>query len=114
MNLSITLSGLRAAETRQAATANNIANLNTPGYRPRTVGLSEQSGGGVAAEAPRMDNLSQPADTLELSDSVQAPSGVDLATEAVSTIVNTAAYTANAAVIRVEDDLLGALLDTRG
>ncbi|MFM1921290.1 MAG: hypothetical protein RLZZ303_2924 [Candidatus Hydrogenedentota bacterium] len=114
MNLAIPLSGLRAAEIRQAAAANNIANLNTPGYRPRTVGLSEQSGGGVLAEAPRMDTLPQPVDTLELSAAAQAPSGVDLATEAVNTIANTAAYTANAAVIRVEDELLGALLDTRG
>lgn len=113
MNLSIPLSGLRVAETRLAATANNIANVNTPGYRPRTVGLSEQSGGGVAAEAPRVDNLPQPADTLELSDAAQLPSGVNVATEAVNTIADTAAYTANAAVIRVEDDLLGALLDAR-
>lgn len=113
MNLSIPLSGLRAAETRQAATANNIANLNTPGYRPRTVGLSEQTGGGVATDVPRSDNASPPADTLDLSPGAQAPSGVDLASEAVDTIVNTTAYAANAAVIRVEDELLGALLDTR-
>jgi len=48
--ISATLSALRAAETQQAVTANNIANLLTPGFKSRRVEL-ESRGDGVAVGA---------------------------------------------------------------
>lgn len=41
------LSGLHAAQTSQVVTANNIANINTPGFKSRLTRLAEMSGGGV-------------------------------------------------------------------
>lgn len=43
------LSGLQAAQTSQAVTANNVANVNTPGFKSRLTRLAEMSGGGVKA-----------------------------------------------------------------
>ena len=45
--------GLRAASMRQAVIANNVANLDTPGYRRRVIefekrlAVARDSGGGV-------------------------------------------------------------------
>lgn len=41
------LSGMQAAEAVQSVTANNIANINTPGFKSRLASLAELSGGGV-------------------------------------------------------------------
>ena len=94
MNLGIPLGGLQFAAARQATTANNIANVATPGFR----------------SAPPPPQLSAAYDTSGLP----LPSDVDLNTELVNTVVNVAAYKANAAVVRVESDLQSTLLDTLG
>lgn len=113
MNFDIPLSGLQNAALRQNVAANNIANLNTPGYRARSVINAETEGGGVRAAEMHPDDAPGRPDVLSLSEEALASSNVDLATEAVATIVNGASYQANAAVVRVEDDLLGSLLDIR-
>ena len=60
--LTIAASGLKAAGTKLAATASNIANVSTTGsvpdaahpvstvYKPLTVSLTPQTGGGVSAQ----------------------------------------------------------------
>ncbi len=113
MNFNIPLSGLQNAALRQNVAANNIANLNTPGYRAHSVINAETKGGGVRAAEIREDDTPGRPDVLNLSDEALTSSNVDLSTEAVATIVNGASYKANAAVVRVEDDLLGTLLDIR-
>ena len=96
MNLNIPLAGMQAAALRQNTAASNIANLYTPGF------ASTSSSPAVGADAA--------TDISGLS----LPSGVDINQEIVNTISNVAAYKANAAVVRVEADLLGELLDTNG
>jgi flagellar basal body rod protein FlgB len=94
VNLNVPLSGLQGAAFRQGVVANNVANLNTPGYAARSVVSSEAVGGGVRVAEVR-----------------QQGEGVDLNTEVAGSVLNVAAYKANAAVVRAEDELLGALLD---
>lgn len=45
------LSGMRAAETSNAVTANNVANVNTPGFKSKLARISELSGGGAAVSS---------------------------------------------------------------
>jgi flagellar basal-body rod protein FlgG len=49
--LFISASGIAAAQQRQAITANNVANLRTPGYRSVRAELLSQAGGGVSLGA---------------------------------------------------------------
>jgi Flagella basal body rod protein len=86
------LSGLRAADTLFAAQADNIANVNTPGYRARRVELAEaRPSGGVLVEAVRTAPASETA-------GLEGESQTDLAVEIPGTVVSSAMYSANLAV----------------
>ena len=52
---STALSGLNAAQTRLGAAANNIANMNTPGFRRDEVSAVPQAGGGVSVSVQKAD-----------------------------------------------------------
>ncbi len=91
---SIANSGLRAAQGMLAVSANNIANLNTPGYLTQRAKLSELPEGGV-----------------QISGIMSTGKGVDLATEEVNTIQAKTMYRANATVVKVADQMYGSLLD---
>ena len=58
VNFSVAVSALRAAFQRQANTANNIANVATPGFKSRRVHLQDTLGGGVEVAAVER-NLTQ-------------------------------------------------------
>ncbi len=49
--LTIAASGMRSAEVRFAASAHNVANLNTPDFRPLRVEQASVAGGGSVAHA---------------------------------------------------------------
>ncbi len=49
--LNIGLSGLQAQQLRQDVTANNLANVNTPGFAPAAATQAERAGGGVDISA---------------------------------------------------------------
>lgn len=98
--LSIALSGLTAQKQRLAVTASNVANVSTEGYKPLEARLSSQTiagegGAGVTASVGEKAG----------SDSV------DLSEEAVNLIVTKAAFKANLAVIKTQDEMTSALLD---
>jgi flagellar basal-body rod protein FlgC len=126
----IALSGLRAQSTRLAATASNIANATTGGavpsadpsapastlYTPVTVTFSSQAGGGVSAQV-RPDPgaysvIYDPSSGYANAEGLVAVPDVDLAEQAVNLIETKVLYKANLSVIKTQDELLGALLDT--
>jgi flagellar basal-body rod protein FlgG len=55
VTFSIAVSALRAAFDRQAITANNLANIMTPGYQARRAHQSEAPGGGTVLDAVTRD-----------------------------------------------------------
>lgn len=123
--LSIALSGLQAATRRLGVSASNVANVLTS--RPTTAGASAPKGTYTAQEATDSAlpgggvkttvRTRQPA-TLTGPDPV-SPTGlsafpnVDLVEEAVNQKVALASYRANAAVIRVQQDIDDSLLDIK-
>jgi flagellar hook protein FlgE len=90
---SIALSGLNAAQTQMGASANNVANAQTDGYRRRAVQQTAQDGGGVAAQVV-----------------VAAERGPALETDVVSQLQAKNAFLANLAVFKTHDAMAGALL----
>ncbi len=127
---SIAVSGLRAQSTRLAATASNIANASTSGtvpssdpsapastlYTPVTVDFSSQAGGGVSAQVRPDPNaysvIYDPSSVHADGNGLVAVPDVDLAEQAVNLLESKALYKANVSVIKVQDELLGDLLDT--
>ncbi|CAN7555311.1 flagellar basal body rod protein [Acidovorax sp. Leaf76] len=95
---SIGSSGLQAAQLRLDASANNVANMNTPGYRREVVAQQEaKDSAGVQATVQRE----------------QDAKGVALEQEAVEQMSATYAFKANLQTIKTQDQMMGSLLDTR-
>ena len=92
----IALSGIQAAQTQLEASAHNIANLDTGGFRREEVVQNQQPGSGVLA-------------TIERSD-VQ---GASLEADVVAQLQAKNAFLANLAVFKTGNALAGALLDEK-
>lgn len=90
------LSSLQAQQTRLANASHNIANAQTPGFRPMRTSLVERPEGGVDAITTR-----SPAD----------PPTPDLVADLVETLDAAHAYAASAAALRRTHDTLGSFVD---
>ncbi|MDD9901030.1 MAG: flagellar basal body protein [Alphaproteobacteria bacterium] len=125
--ISIALSGLNAQSAKLAATASNIANASTSGrvpddadpastvYRPLNVSYTALEAGVRAQVVPDEDGYSvvyAPSDLHANEEGLIAVPNIDFAEQSVNLIAAKAAYKANLAVIRVQDDLNEELLDT--
>ena len=95
---SIGSSGLQAAQLRLDASANNVANMNTPGYRRQVVAQEEAAdSAGVRATVQR----------------AQEAERVALEKEAVEQMSATYAFKANLQTIKAQDEMMGSLLDVK-
>ena len=101
--ISASLSGVQAAGQSIALSANNVANLNSSGYRAKSLVQAYQPQGGVAGVAVRQSQA--PMDP--------GGSNVDLATEAVNMDTQGVAYQANLKFLQVENKMLGSALDLK-
>lgn len=113
MNPYISISALTAFGTSMNATAKNVANANTPGYKAERVVKVENKHGGVSTVLTR--NLSAgpmllPASGKASQEMVEM-SNVNLAREMVDMIINKHGYQANRKVIKVMDEIKGSVLD---
>ncbi|MFZ5914437.1 MAG: hypothetical protein ACOY17_09455 [Pseudomonadota bacterium] len=99
--LNITLSGLRGAETRFAVRAENIANAGVSGYAPQRAEQVSTATGPVVrvsrTEKPRQERQNEEA--------------VNLAEEIAGLIAAKQDYKTAIAVLRIEQEVRGALLD---
>lgn len=91
---SIALSGMNAAQQQLNASAGNIANLNTPGYRRQEVSQSPAPEGGVTTKMQRA-----------------AAAGAALEADVVAQLQAKNAFLANLAVFKAADKMAGSLLD---
>jgi flagellar hook-associated protein FlgK len=94
--ISTALSGMNAASLALATSAHNIANNQTPGFRRQSVARQATEGGGVSAEVIRAD-----------------AAGASLAEDIVTQMSASYAFKANLKVLKVQDEVLGSLLDTQ-
>ena len=121
-------SALNAMTVSMAAAANNVANLDTDGYKAERVGLQTgEDGQGVTVSGVTYDGttggmrlVGEPTpfrdtgDTVNISEQglrLAETSNVDPARETVSMIEASRGFEANLAVIRTQDSMAGALLD---
>lgn len=94
---SIGSSGMQAAQLRLDASANNVANMNTPRYKSEVVDQqAAQGGAGVTGSVRRSQE-----------------EGVALEKEAVEQISATYAFKASLQVVKTQDQMMGSLLDVK-
>jgi flagellar hook protein FlgE len=94
------ISGMQAAMLRQDVTANDVANINTPGYEQTTPYQTEMSPQGT-----RISHL------VRTPNNDKANSNTDLVEETKEQIINKAAFQADINVIKAKDRMTGTLLD---
>jgi len=105
------ISGLRAADTMFAVAADNIANMNTSGYRPRRAELTHVAGPpGGPGRGVAVTHVAAAADQQELPGGL---SGVDLVTEIGASMVAATMYRANARVLELHGKMAGELVRLR-
>ena len=100
----IALSGMSAASTRLAVSAQNVANASTASARS-IVDQVEIAGGGTAAQ------ISSPASSYGPPSFGAGGADVDLAAEAVDQLSASLAFAANLAVLRMSNQMTKSLLD---
>jgi flagellar basal-body rod protein FlgC len=130
---SIALSGMRAAEARLQASANNVANVRsegaippedgaqpaaeaTPVYKPQRVESREAPGGGVSTRIiseSSFDRTYRPESTNADTDGMVAEPRVDLAQEAVNQISAAQQYAANIKVMQTATTMSQQMLSIR-
>jgi flagellar basal-body rod protein FlgC len=108
------ISGISANTVRAAVAANNIANANTSGFKASRVTV-ESSGSGRQethiTESTESGSFIPRSDGFPEGSELEETSNVDLAEEFVQLQISEHGYSANAAVIRTQGEMLGTVLD---
>lgn len=109
---SIALSGLLVQERRLAASANNVANVNTDEYEAQRVETETARGGGVTS---RLAPTGDPAPIIvDETGEPRTMSNTNLIQEQVNQMQARTAFSANLAVLRTADEMEESLLDVKG
>ena len=109
------LSGLLAIQKKVDSTANNVANLETDGYKKTRVTLTEAEPQGVQAKVQKV-NTPGPL-VLEQTPAGEAlveKSNVELSEELPNLMLSRRFFQANLKMMQAQDEMLGSLLDIKG
>ncbi|OQX09404.1 MAG: hypothetical protein BWK76_22245 [Desulfobulbaceae bacterium A2] len=108
------LTGLQAYGTKMQATAHNVANLNTDGFKRTRVLMQESAAQGVETHVEQ--DMSPGAMVVEQGgqgEELREQSNSDLGNEFVEMMVTSHGYNANLKVLQTADSMLGSLLDIK-
>ncbi len=105
------LSALSALGQKLGVTGNNVANMNTDGFKKSRAILQEASPYGVTASISRIDTPGSPIPNEERVGEFRESSNVIVEHEIVDLMVAKHAYTANLKTLQTEEETLGTLLD---
>jgi flagellar basal-body rod protein FlgC len=128
----IAVSGMNAAARRLEVSASNVANHLTTGalpaangtvaagapqaYQPLRLNQTASANGGtqtsVTAAAPSYVAISDPQAPFANQDGLVAAPNVDISQEMINQMVASYSFTANAGVLKAEDQMTKTLLDT--
>ena len=108
------LSALAGLQKKLESTANNVANVNSDGYKKTRVTLEEGAQGGVTANVQKVEDqgplvYEQTANGEQLVEK----SNVDLTQELPDLLITKRSFQANLKVIQTQDEMLGSLLDIK-
>lgn len=108
------VSGLQADATRVANNANNVANMNTDGFKKARGILSEKIPQGVGTTVERVGTPGPVAlEATARGEEMVEQSNVDLNEEIPELLLNRHGYDANLKTITMADDMVRTLLDLK-
>jgi flagellar basal body rod protein FlgG len=112
--MDIARTALDAFGKKVDVTANNLANVNTEGFKKSRATLQEGEPSGVIVSISKVDAPGPliPADNG--SEEMLESSNVDIAGEVVDLTITQHAYQANLKTLETEDEMLGSLFDSLG
>jgi len=105
------LSALDALGKKLGVTANNLANVNTEGFKRSRAVLQEGNPSGVTISISRVDSPGSYLASEDRIGKIGETSNVDLAEEIVNLKTTNYGYLANLKTIEAEDEILGSLFD---
>lgn len=114
-NVSNNLSALRAYGTQMGAIADNVANVNTDGFKKNRTVLRGGPNQAVEANVQKVDTPGALYPAVEGRDRVEKEmSNVDLAEEIPAMMTTQHAYNASLKAVQAQDEILGSLMDIVG
>jgi len=106
------ISSLSSHATKLAVTANNVANVDTEGFKKSRAVLQEGPNGAVQVQ---IDQINTPGPLIQEDGADQYTavemSNVDLGEEIPQTMLTRTGYEANLTMIKTADEMLGSVLD---
>jgi flagellar basal-body rod protein FlgC len=105
------LSALAALGEKLGVTGNNIANMNTEGFKKSGAILEEALPSGVTVTINRIHTSGSPLPSEGGGEGVRESSNVAVEQEMVDLITTKDAYTSNLKTIATEEEILGTLFD---
>lgn len=113
--LNAAITAISAFNKKMSSTANNIANVNSDGYKKSRVTMQEGANGGVTAQVQKIETPGVMKETVRNGEVVETESSnVDLAEELPEMIPTKAAYSANLKTVKVQAEMMGTLLNIFG
>ena len=114
-SVNTTLSALLAFGRKLGVHANNIANMNSEGFKKGRAVLKEGVGQTVTVEMGPVDSSRHTvSETSRHQPQQTEPGDVELAGEIVGAMTSQRGYEANLTVLKTEEELSGTLLDLLG
>jgi flagellar hook protein FlgE len=104
----IALTAIRACEESASITANNIANVNTDGFKRSRAVMEEKAPSGVRASAERVNT---PGDRVTIDGAERETSNVTLEEELIALITNQNHYEANIKTVKTGAEMQETFLD---
>jgi flagellar hook protein FlgE len=106
-----TLSALQAFGRKFQVTANNIANVNTDGFKKSRAELKDNHPAGVEAVISRIDTPGFLRPAEDGSPEMRESSNVELEEELVGLVLTKRDYQANINALKREEETIGTVLD---
>ena len=114
-SVDVILSALNAFGRKMGVTANNIANVESEGFKKSRAILKEGPNGGIQVEISRIDSPGHIVnDVKDGRLSEKELSNVDLSEEIPQTVLAQKGYEASLKMIETQDEMLGTVIDITG
>ncbi|MDD2464348.1 MAG: flagellar basal body rod C-terminal domain-containing protein [Desulfobulbus sp.] len=108
------VSGLQAYSLKTQATANNVANLNTEGFKRDVVTLSSQTPQGVRASVSKDQSAGAlVAESTDTGTEMVEQSNVDLVQEMPDLIMEKNGFSANIKTLQTTDQMMESLINLK-
>lgn len=107
----IAIAALRAFDLKNQVIANNIANVNTDGFKKSRADMTQTSFPGMTVSVQQVNT---PGDTVTIGGMEREASNVDVAEELINLMVNSRNHEANIRTLKTTQEMQGTLFDLIG